>query len=115
MLMQTLFVGVLRVLTPLGPRYVKPSFLQRIYLLWIFRNFHTLPLRVLTQRQKRWIEAMCAKHGFVSLLDVNSFEETPVLGTLEQRPTDVGSVPPSRPSQTVPGAVPPFAADIQQR
>jgi len=114
MLMQTLFAGVLRVLTPLGPRYVNPSFVQRIYLLWIFRNFHTLPVRVLSPRQQRWFETICAEHGFVSLPDVHSFEQTPVLGTLEQRPIDVASVSPRRPSQSVPG-VPPFAADVQQR
>ena len=115
MLMQTLFAGVLRVLTPLGPRYVNPSFVQRIYLLWIFRNFHTLSVRVLSLRQQRWIEMICAEHGFVSLPDLHAFEETPVLGTLEQRPTETGSLPPRRPSQSVSGAVAPFAADMQQR
>jgi hypothetical protein len=41
MWLEKLSWGVLRVLTPLGPRYVKPSLAQRFYLLWIFRNFHT--------------------------------------------------------------------------
>ena len=45
---EKLFAGVLRVLTPLGPRYIRPSFAQRIYLLWIFRHFKVLPLQVLT-------------------------------------------------------------------
>ncbi len=115
MLMQTLFAGVLRVLTPLGPRYVNPSFLQRIYLLWLFRNFHTLPVRVLSPRQQRWVEMMCAEHGFVSVPGVRGFEEMPVLGTLEQRPTDVVTAPMARPSQSVAEAVAPFAADVQQR
>ncbi len=38
-----LSAGVLRVLTPVGPRYIKPQFSQRIYLLWIFRHFEMLP------------------------------------------------------------------------
>ena len=29
--MEKLFAGVLRVLTPLGPRYIRPSLAQRIY------------------------------------------------------------------------------------
>jgi len=36
MWMEKLAQGVLRVLTPLGPRYLNPSFAQRLYLLWIF-------------------------------------------------------------------------------
>ena len=40
--------GVLRVLTPLGPRYIRPSFKQRLYLLWVFRNFQVLPMQVLS-------------------------------------------------------------------
>jgi hypothetical protein len=107
--------GVLRVLTPLGPRYVNPSVLQRLYLLWIFRNFHTLPLKVLRRRQQRKIDRMCLKHGFVSLLELNGLEETPVLGTLEQRPPMETGLPPRRSSQGVASAVGTFAADIQQR
>src|ERR1700726_3510395 len=63
MWMEKLSYGVLRVLTPLGPRYLNPSFAQRLYLLWIFRNFETLPVKVLSPRQQRWIDAICARHG----------------------------------------------------
>jgi hypothetical protein len=114
MLLDKLSLGVLRVLTPLGPRYVNPSLLQRLYLLWIFRNFHTLPLKVLPRRQQRRIDRMCLKHGFVSLPERNGLEETPVLGTLEQRPPMETGVPP-RPSQGVSAAVGRFAADVRQR
>jgi hypothetical protein len=112
MWMEKLAQGVLRVLTPLGPRYLNPSFLQRVYLLWIFRNFETLPVRVLSPRQQRWVEAMCARHGFVSVLAPNGLVDTPLLGTLEQRPP-VAS--PRRPNRTVSDAVAPFAADLRQR
>jgi len=115
MLLDKLSRGVLRVLTPLGPRYVNPSLLQRLYLLWIFRNFHTLPLKVLRRRQQRKIDRMCLRHGFVSLPERNGLEETPVLGTLEQRPPMETSLPPRRAGQSVSGAVATFAADIQQR
>jgi hypothetical protein len=115
MLLDKLSQGVLRVLTPLGPRYVNPSFVQRLYLLWIFRNFHTLPLKVLRPHQRRKIDRMCLKHGFVSLQELNGLAETPVLGTLEQRPPMETGLPPRRPSQSVPEAVGIFAADIRQR
>ncbi len=114
MLLDKLSQGVLRVLTPLGPRYVSPSLLQRLYLLWIFRNFHTLPLKVLSSRQKRWIDRMCMSHGFVSLLELNSFGDILVLGTLEQRPPAEGEpLPPQRPTHSVTNGVP-FATDMQQ-
>jgi len=114
MLLDKLSQGVLRVLTPLGPRYVSPSLLQRLYLLWIFRNFHTLPLKVLSLRQRRWIDRMCMSHGFVALLELNTLGDIPVLGTLEQRPPSEGEpIPPRRPPHGVTNTVP-FATDMQQ-
>jgi hypothetical protein len=111
MWMEKLAQGVLRVLTPLGPRYLNPSFAQRLYLLWIFRNFETLPVKVLSPGQQRRIEAMCAHHGFVSVLEPNGLVDTPLLGTLEQRPP-VAS--PRRPNRSVSDAVGSFAADFRQ-
>lgn len=116
MWMEKLFGGVLRVLTPLGPRYLMPSFLQRIYLLWIFRHFHTLPVKVLNRRQLRLVDALCAGNRFVSLPQNDALEDSPILGTLEQRPpVDAQTLPPRRPSASVSDAVAPFAADLQQR
>jgi hypothetical protein len=111
MWMEKLCLGVLRVLTPLGPRYLNPSFAQRIYLLWIFRNFETLPIKVLSPRQQRRIEAMCAQHGFVSVLELNGLD-IPLLGTLEQRPP---AAQPHAGKRSVSDVVAPFAADLQQR
>jgi hypothetical protein len=79
-----LWSGVLRVQTPLGPRYFRPSLLQRVYLLWIFRNFPTLPVKVLRPAQLRFVERLLNQHGFV--LQISGFDDMPVLGTLEQRP-----------------------------
>jgi len=109
MWMEKLSLGVLRVLTPLGPRYLNPSFAQRLYLLWIFRNFETLPVKVLSPRQQRWINAMFARHGFVAVLEPNGLVDTPLLGTLEQRPPVASQ---RRPNQSVSNAVAPFAADL---
>jgi hypothetical protein len=107
--------GMLRVLTPLGPRYLKPSFSQRIYLLWLFRNFPTLPVKVLNARQLRWIDVICAEHHFLSFPH-NRLGDIVILGTLEQAPAaDAANLPPRRPSARVTDAVAPFAADAQQR
>lgn len=114
MLLEKLSSGVLRVLTPLGPRFLKPSFFQRIYLLWVFRNFPTLPLKVLSHRQQKLIEAMCDEGRFVSL--GAGFDDAPLLGTLEQRPpVSPGMAPPRRPSASVQESVAPFAAEARRR
>ena len=84
MWLEKLASGVLRVLTPLGPRYLKPSLAQRLYLLWVFRNFPTLPVKVLTTRQQRLVESMCANNRFVSF--GVGVDDAPLLGTLERRP-----------------------------
>jgi hypothetical protein len=97
MLIDKLAAGVVQVQTPIGPRYVMPSFLQRIYLLWVFRNFHILPHAVLSGRQQRMIDRMCSEQVFASLPYVGGLDEAPVIGTIEHRPA-IGSEPfPRRP------------------
>jgi hypothetical protein len=115
MWMEKLWGGLLRVLTPLGPRYLKPTFFQRVYLLWIFRNFQTLPVKVLSPIQLQFMDAMCRKQGFAFQTGISGFEDVPILGTLEQRPPadSVNGQPPRRPSASVSEAVSPFAANEQ--
>jgi hypothetical protein len=113
MWLQKLSWGVMRVLTPLGPRYVKPSLSQRLYLLWLFRHFPTLPVKVLSSRQQKWMEQLCTTHGFVAL--EHEASDVPLLGTLEQRPPIEPKPTPARSAQSVAGAVRPFAADAQHR
>jgi hypothetical protein len=67
MLIEKLADGVVQVQTPIGPRYVMPSFLQRVYLLWTFRNFPILPHAVLNRRQQRMIDRMCREQRFASM------------------------------------------------
>jgi hypothetical protein len=90
--------GVVRVQTPIGPRYVLPSFFQRLYLMWIFRNFAILPHAVLSGRQQRLIDQMCSEQRFASIAYVDHMDEAPVIGTIEHRPP-IGSepLPPRRP------------------
>jgi hypothetical protein len=59
--------GVLRVLTPFGPRYLSPSFLERVYLLWTFRHFTILPVVVLNHRQQKLVDRLCRQQKFLSL------------------------------------------------
>ncbi len=110
-----LSAGVLRVLTPVGPRYIKPEFAQRVYLLWIFRHFEMLPLQVLSSRQQRLIDTLCAEKRFVSVPQTVELEDAPVLGTVEWRPRlDAANMPPSRASGSVTAAVARLAG-IRQR
>jgi hypothetical protein len=111
--LEKLLWGVLRMQTPLGPRYLKPSFPQRAYLMWVFRNFPTLPVKVLSGRQQRLVESMCEQNRFVSF-GVES-EDAPLIGTLEQRPPVSPQALPRRPSESVADAVAPFAAQIRRR
>lgn len=112
MWLEKLSSGVLRILTPLGPRYLNPSFAQRLYLIWIFRHFATLPAKVLSSRQRRMIEAMCANNQFVALSV--GFDDAPVLGTLEQRPQVLEPQPMRMPSASVRDAVAPLAINARR-
>jgi len=109
---EKLSAGDLRILTPLGPRYLKPSLSQRVYLLWVFRHFEKLPLQVLTSRQQRLIRSLWGEQRFVSLVH----EEAPILGTLERRPPiEEEAVTPSRSSDRVSDSPAAFATELQQR
>jgi hypothetical protein len=110
---EKLFDGMLRVLTPLGPRYIKPSFLQRLLLLWIFRHFRILPMQVLSPWQRTLVESLCAGQRFVSWSQPDG-REAPVLGTVERRPRVEVEIPPAkRPSESTARVA--FGADARQR
>src|SRR5690349_20314 len=98
MWIEKLAQGVLCVQTPLGPRYIQLSFWERVYLLWIFRNFQTLPPQVLHPRQQQFIDGVCKNDRFVSNSFQNGVVDFPIVGTLERRP--VIEQLPSRPPST---------------
>jgi protein TonB len=50
--------GVLELSTATGPLYATPSISERIYLIWTFRNFRSLPRQVLNQRQRELIDKL---------------------------------------------------------
>jgi hypothetical protein len=83
MSLEMIVAGVLRVVTPLGPRYIKPSMAQRVHLFWIFRHFQILPWEVLTPGQRRFMDALCMQSRSVPLTRANGLD-APLVGTLEK-------------------------------
>jgi hypothetical protein len=107
--------GVVRVQTPIGPRYVMPStVLERVYLMWMFRNFPILPHAVLSRRQQRMIDRMCAEQRFASMAYADGMDEVPVIGTVERRPAmGAEQQPPRRPAASEGSRG--LAAEVRQR
>ena len=113
MFIEKLAAGVVQVQTPIGPRYVMPSFRQRVYLVWMFRNFPILPHAVLNGRQQRMIDRMCSEQRFASMAYADGMDEAPVIGTVEHRPPiQADQLPPRRPVSSESGAL---AAEARQR
>ncbi len=112
-MIEKLAAGVVQVQTPIGPRYVMPSFLQRVYLLWMFRNFPILPHAVLNGRQQRMIDRMCSEQRFASMAYADGLGEAPVIGTIEHRPPVAAhALPPRRSAASESGAL---VAEVRQR
>ena len=106
-----LAAGVVRIITPIGPRYIQLTFWQRAYFLWIFRHFDKLPQQVLSPRQQRFIDRLCVEHRFISL--PSFIEEAPIIGTLERLPLLQVEETPGKPS-AVKEAPAPLVADLPQ-
>jgi hypothetical protein len=56
---QKIRTGLVELRTHIGSIYVSPSFWERIYLLWTFRNFQSLPKQVLNRHQQQLIDKLC--------------------------------------------------------
>jgi len=116
MWLEKLFSGVVRVLTPLGPRYLNASFSQRMRLIWIFRHFETVPVKVLSSRQRRMIESMYVSNGPVRSREGSRSLPSgapPILGTLDERPSMPYLVPQRRAASPVGDSAAALGADIQ--
>jgi hypothetical protein len=87
--------GVLQVDTPIGPRFVRLNFKQRAYLLWMFRNFPSLPPQVLSQREQRLVDRACEENGFASMPGMGA-ADAPVIGRIERRAAVSEDVLPTR-------------------
>jgi hypothetical protein len=88
MLMEKIRHGLLQVSTDHGPRFIAPSLLERLQLIWMFRNFKLLPQEVLKQNERLLVRQLCDKK-MQRPADVNP---DAVIGIVEQQP----SLPPKK-------------------
>ena len=84
MWIEKLIEGVLQIDTPIGPRFVRLNLKQRAYLMWMFRNFPSLPQQVLRPREQRMIDRLCEENGFASMPGMGTADAF-VIGTIEKR------------------------------
>ena len=75
--------GVLQVSTDHGPRYVNPSLLERVQLVWMFRNFNILNPEVLTQHERGLIRVLCAERRLLSARRAGGPERLCIIGMVE--------------------------------
>jgi hypothetical protein len=80
MLMEKIRHGLLQVSTDHGPRFVEPSLLERVRLIWMFRNFRLLPQEVLSEPQQAMVRGLWNR--LERRQDVNP---DAVIGTVEQQ------------------------------
>jgi len=98
--------GVLQIDTPIGPRYVQLTFKQRAYLMWMFRNFPSLPQQVLSQREQRFVDRVCEENGFASMPGLGA-SRPPIIGRIETRlPSQLEVVPVRKPVVSTTSPVP---------
>jgi len=89
MWMEKIRHGVLEVATDRGPRYVEPSWVERVQLLWMFRNFHVLPEQVLSRHERGLIQMMCSEERLARARNAkNGFNGHTqcIIGTVERLP-----------------------------
>ena len=84
MWMEKIRHGVLQISTDSGPRYVAPSFVERIQLLWMFRNFHILPQQVLSRHERQLIEMLCTEERLGRGRNGHANDELCLIGTVER-------------------------------
>jgi len=75
---QKIRTGLVELRTSIGTVYVRPSFWERVYLLWVFRNFHCLPREVLGLHQRRLIDKLCQ-----AAVRQQSIAQTDIIGIVE--------------------------------
>jgi TonB family protein len=77
---QKIRTGLVELRTHIGSAYVSPSFWERIYLLWTFRHFQSLPKQVLNRRQQQLIDRLC----HTPIVSRNApIARTSIIGTVE--------------------------------
>ena len=71
-------------IVPERARLGRPSFLERVYLLWTFRNFTSLLLVVLNHRQQKLVDRLYSLQKFVSPAFENGMFDQLLIGTVER-------------------------------
>jgi hypothetical protein len=94
-LLDKLESGILRFETPHGLAAAEPTFWQRVYLLWTFRNFHQLSPLLLNPRQTALIDDLFRQHA---MMDPQEFDPRLEIGIVEN------FVPPASETDTMPAA-----------
>jgi outer membrane biosynthesis protein TonB len=77
---QKIRMGLIELRTDIGPVYVRPSFWERIYLLWTFRHFRSLPQLVLNRHQRQLIDRL-SRTALASRNE--SISRTSIIGAVE--------------------------------
>jgi hypothetical protein len=104
--------GVLQIATPLGPRFLRLTFWQRLCFLWLFRHFPQLPQQVLATWQRRLVDDLCVRQQFV--IFPRGHADAPVIGIIERRPPQMTSEPVPAGGKPVHSSVPPLAQDLRR-
>jgi hypothetical protein len=83
--------GFVQVLGESGLQYVRPSWSERLRLVWIFRNFSILPQQVLSPRQQQFVSELCSDERMFQHWGPEEHQRGQLIGTLLR-----SCVPPSR-------------------
>jgi hypothetical protein len=86
MLLEKIRRGVLQVTTETGTHYVEPSLLEKLLLLWTFRNFRVLPEEVLTQHERQFIAQLCERSRIQKASQTDVADPDCVIGTVDRVP-----------------------------
>jgi TonB family protein len=83
--------------TEIGSIYVRPDTWERLYMVWTFRHFRTLPRQVLSRRQQAAIEGLCRtavvtpEEGLHAGSIIGRIENVPVMAGLCRTVASVSS------------------------
>ena len=81
MLVSKLVDGVIIVQNGASRRAIRPKFVHRLLLAWVFRNFISLPMPVLAKWQKALVATVMADSLFIP---VPAEDSDVIIGTLER-------------------------------
>ena len=107
MWIKKLLSGVLELDTASGTRYLEPDLVQRVRLLWTFRNFVSLPHQVLHAGELQLIDRLLEENRSISRQTLATHER-PIIGRVEGRverpePEPAENLPTRKPAASVVG------------